>query len=90
MKKLVFALLLLLSSLAHAQETSIAGADYTGCTGFLVDAGLSASDYGPNENHTITICAEAPETVINLYFNLFDLGLAIKSLFTMALIPALQ
>ena len=58
----------------QAQETSVAAGSFTGCGGFLVDSGLSAADYGANENHTITICAEAPEEVINLYFNLFSLG----------------
>lgn len=73
MKKILF-LLALAPFALQAQESSIAGADITGCGGFLVDSGLSAADYGANENHTITICAEDPEEVINLYFNLFALG----------------
>ncbi|MFT5980900.1 MAG: PKD repeat protein, partial [Flavobacteriales bacterium] len=73
MKKILF-LLAFMPFALQAQETSVAAGSYTGCGGFLVDSGLSAADYGANENHTITICAEAPEEVINLYFNLFFLG----------------
>jgi len=75
MKKIIFSLIFLSASLGMwAQEISIATGSYTGCAGFLVDTGLSASNYGNNENHTFTVCPEAPETVINLYFNLFNLG----------------
>jgi len=73
MKKILF-LLAFMPFAMQAQETSVAAGSFTGCGGFLVDSGLSAADYGANENHTITICAEAPEEVINLYFNLFSLG----------------
>jgi subtilisin-like proprotein convertase family protein len=44
------------------------------CQGFLVDTGLSASDYGPNEDITMTVCPEAPETIITLYFALAAFG----------------
>lgn len=57
-----------------SQENPIQNGSLTACGGFLVDSGLSASDYGNNENFTMTLCPEAPETVINLYFNLFNLG----------------
>ncbi len=73
MKKILF-LLAFMPFALQAQETSIAAGSFTGCGGFLVDSGLSAADYGANENYTITVCAEAPEEVINLYFNLFSLG----------------
>ncbi|MDP4826806.1 MAG: hypothetical protein NWR73_03915, partial [Flavobacteriales bacterium] len=53
---------------------SITGADITQCGGFLVDNGMSAGDYSNNMNETITICAEAPETIINLYWVVFALG----------------
>ena len=50
---------------ANSQEISIATVnDYTACEGALVDSGLSAADYGPNENHSITWCVEAPETIL--------------------------
>ncbi len=46
-----------------AQEISITSTDsYTACEGAVVDSGLSAADYGANENETITWCPEAPET----------------------------
>ena len=73
MKRLLF-LLFALPMVASAQEVLISGNDYTGCIGFLVDSGASAADYGANENHTITICAQDPETVINLYWNICSLG----------------
>ncbi|MBI1268092.1 MAG: T9SS type B sorting domain-containing protein [Cryomorphaceae bacterium] len=74
MKKLIGLLIAILPLFSFAQEMSVAGPDITACVGFLVDSGMTAGDYTANENHTITICAEAPETVINLYFNLCDLG----------------
>ena len=58
----------------NAQEINIATVnDYTACGGAVVDSGLSAADYGPNENHSITWCAEAPETILNFYWVVFDL-----------------
>lgn len=56
------------------QENPITGGDLSTCEGFLVDSGLSAADYGNNEDVEITICAESPETIINLYWNIFNLG----------------
>ncbi len=66
--------LFLLTSNAIGQENAITGPDLNVCSGFLVDSGLSAGDYAGNEDQTITICAVAPETIINLYWNIFDLG----------------
>ena len=57
-----------------AQENSMAGGNLTACEGFLVDDGLSASSYSNNANQTVTICAVAPETITNLYWNVFNLG----------------
>lgn len=57
-----------------SQEMSITGGNITQCEGFLVDNGFSSSDYSNNVNATATICAPAPETIINLYFAVFDLG----------------
>lgn len=65
---------LLIAGSASAQETAISNTTLTTCGGFLVDTGLSASDYGPNEDITMTICPEAPETVLTLYFALAALG----------------
>jgi hypothetical protein len=79
MKKSIF--LLAVSALfvisSQAQEISIASTDsYTACEGAIVDSGLSAGDYGANENQTITWCPEAPETVLNLYWVVFELDAA--------------
>lgn len=57
-----------------SQENSIANGNITACGGFLVDSGLSAGDYGNNQNFTATICAQAPETICNLYWTVCDLG----------------
>lgn len=58
----------------QSQEMPINGADITQCGGFLVDDGFSSSNYSNNQNQTITICAPAPETIINLYFAVCALG----------------
>lgn len=71
---LVAAFFLSLPFFLFAQENSIANGNITTCGGFLVDSGLSASDYGANENFTATICPQAPETIINLYWSVCDLG----------------
>ena len=57
-----------------AQETSISNSTLETCEGFLVDTGLSAADYGPNEDIVMTICPEAPETIVTLYFALASFG----------------
>ncbi len=62
---------------AVAQEVNISTVnDYTSCEGAVVDSGQSAADYGANENHSITWCAEAPETILNFYWVVFDLDAA--------------
>lgn len=66
--------LLFCSSQINAQEIAISTTTLEGCGGFLVDTGLSAGDYGNNEEFTMTLCAEEPDTIINLAFNLFALG----------------
>ena len=80
MRKLLFVLSLVASTAfiqVNAQEISIASSDsYTSCEGALVDSGLSAADYGANENETMTWCPEAPETVLNFYWVVFDLDAA--------------
>ena len=59
---------------AYAQEIAISNTTLETCEGFLVDTGLSAGDYGPNEDITMTVCPEAPETIITLYWALANLG----------------
>lgn len=61
-------------SFGTAQEMSITGANITQCGGFLVDDGMSSSSYSNNLNAEITVCAPAPETIINLYWAVFALG----------------
>ena len=62
---------------ANAQEVNISTVDdYESCVGALVDSGQSAADYGANENQSITWCPEAPETILNLYWVVFDLDAA--------------
>ncbi|MGY8941612.1 MAG: PKD domain-containing protein, partial [Flavobacteriales bacterium] len=67
-------MLFALASGVHAQETPISNTTLETCEGFLVDTGLSAADYGSNEDITMTICPEAPETIITLYFALASIG----------------
>lgn len=67
-------LLILLAFNTNAQEISIATTNqYEACEGAVVDSGLSEADYGANENHSITWCAVAPETILNFYWVVFDL-----------------
>ena len=69
-------ILLILSTIgASSQEVAVNGPDAIQCGGFLVDDGLSAGPYGANQNQSITICAVLPETIVNLYFTICDLGL---------------
>jgi gliding motility-associated-like protein len=73
----ILATILIFTIQADAQEISIAAVnDYSACEGAVVDSGLSAGDYGANENETITWCPVAPETVLNLYWVVFDLDAA--------------
>ena len=76
MKRLIafFAATVLLSATSFAQEIAISNTTLETCQGFLVDTGLSAGDYGPNEDITMTVCPEAPETIITLYWALANLG----------------
>ncbi|MBM72362.1 MAG: hypothetical protein CL847_06225 [Crocinitomicaceae bacterium] len=62
---------------AFSQEINISTvSDYSSCEGAVVDSGQSAADYGANENHSITWCPEAPETILNFYWVVFDLDAA--------------
>ncbi len=63
------------SLMSFGQEaTPISTTTYIGCGGFLLDTGLAPNDYASNESFTMTLCAEAPETILNLYWNSFNLG----------------
>jgi gliding motility-associated-like protein len=65
---------LFIIQLSWGQEYSITGPDLTACGGYLLDSGLNGSPYGNNETEEITVCAEAPETIVNLYWTIFNLG----------------
>ena len=72
--QIIFAAFLFFSVQLNAQEFTVNGPDIDGCGGFLVDSGASAGDYAANEDETITICSAAPETIITLIWNVFNLG----------------
>ena len=77
MKKFLSIIFLLTSMSCLGQDdsqVSIANDSIELCNGFLVDTGFSAADYGNNEDFTMTICPIAPDSILNLYFNIFDLG----------------
>lgn len=59
-------------------EQSIGTPSIVACGGFLVDNGMTASDYSPNANDTTVVCpdpATSLDQITNLFFNVFDLGL---------------
>lgn len=58
----------------RAQQNSITGGNYTFCDQFILDDGLSSSSAGVNVDATSTICPQAPETILNLQFLVFNLG----------------
>jgi subtilisin-like proprotein convertase family protein len=66
--------LLSAGSVLNAQEIGISDTTIEACEGFLVDTGLSAADYGANEDIIMTICPEAPETIVTLNFVLASFG----------------
>ncbi len=49
---------LLLTFINQAQEFSITDGSITTCSGIFTDSGGNSSGYGPNENHTVTICSD--------------------------------
>jgi len=74
MKKfVVLVLTMIVSIVIYSQETPISNTTWNTCQGFLVDTGMSAGDYGNNENFTMTICSDT-DTIINLFFNLYAAG----------------
>lgn len=56
-----------------AQLLISTGGTVTGCDDALTDAGGPAGPYGANEDFTITLCPEAPDTTIWLEWTIFDL-----------------
>jgi gliding motility-associated-like protein len=63
------------AGVARSQDiaVTIAADDFSTSDGALNDTN-PVGNYGPNEDETITICAVAPETILNLYWVSFDLG----------------
>jgi len=71
---LITAFVLLTSGLAIGQtEIIISGDDLNTCDGYLRDDN-NQGDYAANTDETITICPEAPETILNLYWTGFTVG----------------
>jgi subtilisin-like proprotein convertase family protein len=59
-------------------EQAIGTPSIVACGGFLVDNGMTASDYSANLNDTSVICPDPTlnvDQITNLFFNVFDLGL---------------
>jgi len=80
MKNFYLTFLLVAASLVgtnvSAQEYPVGTPSITDCGGFLVDPGLSASDYGPNITAISVICSDATVAgPVNLDFSFFNLGL---------------
>jgi gliding motility-associated-like protein len=61
------------AAIAQDVDVTIASDDFSTCNGSLNDTN-PIGYYAANEDETITICAEAPETIVNLYWISFDLG----------------
>ncbi|MFM2227664.1 MAG: hypothetical protein RL664_1007, partial [Bacteroidota bacterium] len=78
MKKVLLSLFLAALSIEQvsAQEYGVGSNPViTDCAGFLLDPGLSASDYSPNFIGTSVICSDATiPGQVNLDFNFFSLG----------------
>lgn len=54
---------------AQAEVFNIGNGDtYTGCDAIMHDASGGLAPYTPNSNNQTTICPQAPETQVNLYF----------------------
>ena len=80
MKKIVTSILLATAVFSihevAAQEYPVGTPSITDCGGFLVDPGLSASDYSPNTTALSVICSDATVAgPVNLDFSFFNLGL---------------
>jgi hypothetical protein len=67
-------LLCILAVPAWSQEIPMTNTTINACEGFLLDSQGNGGSYTPNENIEMTICPEAPETVLNLYWTLMQLG----------------
>lgn len=57
-----------------AQEVFFTEGSYTGCGAAVVDSGGNGGPYSADENLTFTICPEAPETISNISWLIFDLA----------------
>lgn len=72
MKKLLSLAIILAAAFgtrAQSEVFNIGNGDtYVGCDAIMHDANGGLVPYGPNSNNQTTICPEAPETQVNLYF----------------------
>jgi len=73
---MVFLLLVVSKSMLSQEQTEfpMSNSELTECVGVLLDSGGTYEDYGDDEDITMTICPEAPETIVNLYFVISDLA----------------
>src|SRR5690606_34908957 len=71
----LFVVLLAISLPGFSQEVNVTdGGSFTGCGGAVLDTGGNTGEYSSNENITFTICPEAPDSILTLYFVIFSLG----------------
>ncbi len=73
---MVFLLMVVSNSMLSQEQTEypMSNSELIECGGVLLDSGGTYEDYGANEDITMTICPEAPETIVNLYFVISDLA----------------
>ena len=74
---MVFLLLVVSKSMLSQEQRPVSNVQfgtYCQCVGVLLDSGGTYADYGADEDITMTICPEAPETIVKLYFVIADLA----------------
>lgn len=70
--KISFAILLMLSSLAMAQNVVMQNGSVTQCSGVFYDSGGASGDYAYSEDYILTICPENPGQKIRIDFTEFN------------------
>lgn len=78
MKQLLSFVILMMAAVGAWAQSEVFnignGETYTGCDAIMHDANGGLSPYSPSASNQITICPEAPETQVNLYFIGFDVA----------------